>query len=371
MDKRTSPKCEWKILGTSVQGALHRVRGLPCQDAHLWSSQTESAERLVAALADGHGSARSFRSDIGARFAVETAVEVLGELLKTDRPPAPLSPKSLQRSAERIVERWREKVRSHFYEHPITAAELEALQNEGEVTPRDTLEADPFLIYGTTLLAFVASGYHIALLQIGDGDALVVYRDGQVTRPILKDARHIANETTSLCMEDAAQEFRFATLNACRNDMMMIMLSTDGYVNSFVDEKSFFKAATDLAGLLANGRDEDVKTNLETWLSDTSREGSGDDITVLLIASANPLVRLSDRDMPRRKPFSWPAFLLGLAIGALLTAAIFHWWPSPKPKHISIPPSISRPKPAQSVPKTGKKMPPKHGEPITKPSVGE
>jgi serine/threonine protein phosphatase PrpC len=369
MDKRTSPKCEWKILGTSVQGALHRVRGLPCQDAHLWSSQTDSTERLVAALADGHGSARSFRSDIGARFAVETAVEVLGELIKTDSPSAPHSPKSLQRGAEHIVERWREKVRSHFYEHPITAAELEALHNEGEPTPRDTLEVDPFLIYGATLLVLVASGHHIALLQIGDGDALVVHRDGQVTRPIPKDSRHIANETTSLCMKDAAQEFRFATLNACQNDMM-IMLSTDGYANSFVDEKSFFKAATDLADLLANGRDEDIKTNLETWLHDTSKEGSGDDITVLLIAPANPLARFSNRDIAR-KPFSWPAFLLGVVIGALLTAAIFHWWPSPKPKHLSTSPSILRPKPIQSAPKTGKKMPSKHGEPITKPSVGE
>ncbi|MBA3599932.1 MAG: hypothetical protein H0W45_01640, partial [Acidobacteria bacterium] len=63
-----------------------------------------------------------------------------------------------------------------------------------------------------------------------------------------------------------------------------VLLSTDGYLNSFSDEAGFFQAGTDILNMLAaeNGFDA-VNENLKAWLEEATRMGSGDDCTVGII----------------------------------------------------------------------------------------
>ncbi|MEJ7701142.1 MAG: protein phosphatase 2C domain-containing protein [Pyrinomonadaceae bacterium] len=64
----------------------------------------------------------------------------------------------------------------------------------------------------------------------------------------------------------------------------MILLSTDGYLNSFSSEAGFFQAATDIQDMLRaeNGFDA-VSENLKGWLEEATQMGSGDDCTVGII----------------------------------------------------------------------------------------
>ncbi|MGH9466889.1 MAG: protein phosphatase 2C domain-containing protein, partial [Terriglobales bacterium] len=70
------PARAWQAAGASVRGAQHERQGLSGQDAWTWEERDGSA---FIAVADGHGSAPSARSDVGARLAVETARAVLLE----------------------------------------------------------------------------------------------------------------------------------------------------------------------------------------------------------------------------------------------------------------------------------------------------
>ena len=60
----------------------------------------------------------------------------------------------------------------------------------------------------------------------------------------------------------------------------LVMLSTDGYANCFGDDEDFFKVGADFLDYLRAEGVAFVGEKLEEWLRQSSRDGSGDDITV-------------------------------------------------------------------------------------------
>jgi len=193
----------WRGLGASVRGPQHERSGLPNQDA--WWGRDHAAALIpgiaVLAVADGHGSARSFRSDEGARKAVLHAVRILNELARSGvTPDTPLS--AVKRAAAEqvppfLVRRWRDSVARHLRLHPFSEAERAMLG-------RQPVE----LAYGSTLLTVLVTERFIAYWQLGDGELAAAWRDGRVERPLPVDARLFANETTSLCQDDPVRDFR-------------------------------------------------------------------------------------------------------------------------------------------------------------------
>ena len=67
----------------------------------------------------------------------------------------------------------------------------------------------------------------------------------------------------------------------------LILAATDGYANSFRNEASFQQVARDLWAMVRDERLEPVQSNLENWLNEASRQGSGDDITVGVLCREN------------------------------------------------------------------------------------
>jgi hypothetical protein len=68
----------WIALTASQRGAAHDASGLPNQDAV--QAQSAGPHALIAAVADGHGHYRHFRSASGAALAVAVACEAAAEL---------------------------------------------------------------------------------------------------------------------------------------------------------------------------------------------------------------------------------------------------------------------------------------------------
>ena len=58
----------------SVMGASHEKTGLVCQDSSAFKICDNYA---VAVVADGHGSKKHFRSDVGSKAAVEVSIEAI------------------------------------------------------------------------------------------------------------------------------------------------------------------------------------------------------------------------------------------------------------------------------------------------------
>ena len=269
----------WSLIADTVRGATHGRTGLPNQDAFRLMPQRGSAASAIVAVSDGHGSVECFRSDVGARLAVDVAVEALSPLLE---PSDTVSHSTLKYLVEQqlprdMVRRWRTEVDRHLRENPVPQA-----TGDVETAVSDSTVANPYLPYGATLLAVLVTGLYLVYIQLGDGDIVAVSEDGEALRPLAKDERLMGNQTTSLCMPDAWREMR-VKFQPAEGLPALILVSTDGYSNSFLDEESFLKVGPDIfRAILDNGLDS-VGKMLSTWLAEASLLGSGDDTTAAVL----------------------------------------------------------------------------------------
>ena len=258
----------WQVVGESVRGALHERNGLPNQDAICWLPASGEGSSIVLAVADGHGSARYSRSHIGASLAVESAAHLVHEFINSQADNLSLIKDATEDWLPRaLVRKWVELVTDHLNADPLNEESIVA--------------------YGATLIVAAVTEQFAVYLQLGDGEILTVSESGEVTRPLTRDDRLIANETTSLCAPDAWRDFRVSFQPLNHSSPALILLSTDGYPNSFRHESGFFKVGSDILNMIREHGLAMVKDNLAGWLSDSTRAGSGDDITVGILCNVN------------------------------------------------------------------------------------
>lgn len=253
-----SARC--RIGGASVRGAAHLRDGRPNQDALLWTPPSGEGSRVIGAVADGHGARVHYRSDIGSRLAVESAVELIDWYLDDpDQEESGL--------ASEIVGLWRRRVAAHAAVHPDPLG-----------------PADAYSPYGATLIALGAAGGQLILAQIGDGDLLLGFPDGRIERPLGADAGLRGEETYSLCLDQAEQRFRISTLWSGESLQWpdFAMLASDGVAKSFRDEEAYLSVIAQLRELARNAWDQTL-SGLPDWLSALSATGSGDDSTACLM----------------------------------------------------------------------------------------
>lgn len=267
---------EWRVVGRSVRGATHERNGLPNQDAIHWLPASGRGSPAVLAVADGHGSARYSRSHIGAALAVEMGTQLIDEFLNSQADVDNLS--LIKHATEEwlprtLVRNWSEAVKEHLKTDPLSPEELAVLG------------AESWIAYGSTVLLAAVTERFVFYLQLGDGDILTVNERGDVSRPMVKDERLFGNETTSLCASDAWRDFRVSFQPLTQSHPALILLSTDGYPNSFRDESGFLQVGSDLLQMIRDNGLERVEQNLAGWLSDSTRAGSGDDVTLGILCS--------------------------------------------------------------------------------------
>lgn len=282
------PSFHWQVIGKSIRGCSHVRAGLPNQDAIGWNPESGFGSRLILALSDGHGSSKSFRSHQGAAFAVQACLEECQSLLEWTQATPNLS--AIKRTAtehlpQRITRRWKQLVDEHLLDNPASTEELEKAIN-GATVPinEESLKKNPWVWYGATLVGVVVTDTFIIYFQVGDGEILTVSEAKEVRRPIPPDERLLGNDTTSLCSEKPWLDFRIVFQALTTAQPALILLSTDGYINSFTDVEEFMKVGPDFLNLInANGLDA-VNGKLEEWLMEASQKGSGDDITLGIIS---------------------------------------------------------------------------------------
>jgi len=191
--KENNHQSIWHCFGKSVRGFSHIKHDLPNQDAiaHWRPSDSNQELPIILAIADGHGSAKSFRSDIGSKKAVEAAIDVLrenlveGQFITGDGKTNFTVIKDIAESKipQRIVKKWRELIEEHLNNNSIINKEWELLETrEGEkirqliqenIEKKETslLESEKYKftqIYGATLLTVMVTESYIFYLQIGD-----------------------------------------------------------------------------------------------------------------------------------------------------------------------------------------------------------
>ena len=198
----------------------------------------------------------------------------------------------LRAEVPHVVQAWRDAVREHHDEHPFTVAE-EALAGSAG------LESQVLVAYGATLLIAVVSDDGIGLAQVGDGDALI-WTNGFATRPVPGDDRLVAGETTSLCLDTAVDDFRYASVPG-HADAELVLLATDGYGNSFAARDWWHTLVGDLAGFVGDHGFEAFTQNLPDWLAESARVG-GDDVSAVVLAKVPGAVPARTLLLPEPEP---------------------------------------------------------------------
>ncbi len=278
----------WRVWECSVQGASHVRQQLCNQDAAAhWIAGDEPHQPVVLAVADGHGSDKSFRSHVGSDFAVFTAMNIGREFVGETREATPSEVKQAaeQRLPPLLTKSWQDKVTQHWADHPLTAEELERWPVARQLQERETPvpAKDILRTYGSTLLIIIADHRSMLCLQLGDGDMLAV-QDGpdgvmSVSRPIERDETSIANETNSLCQLDAAKRFKVRFSVFGEQAPALLLACTDGYSNGFESAAGFEQVGPDLCRALRQDGVTALSAELPGELERVSALGSGDDVT--------------------------------------------------------------------------------------------
>jgi Protein phosphatase 2C len=281
----------WLALTASQLGAAHRATGLPNQDAV--ATRQIRPDVLVAAVADGHGHRRHFRSARGSQLAVTVACDAAQELaarLDEFQEAAPIGSDALGTLVPAITGGWRDAVRDDLTADPFTAQE-EAGRGGGD---------DALIAYGSTLLLAIAGRRWLVLVQIGDGDIMGIQPDGRPLLAVPRDPSLDGHQTTSLCGLRAEEDFRAAVVDTSTTPLLGVMLATDGYSNAQVADPWTDAVSADLAELINDRPPEWLAGQLPLWASRcASADGSADDTTIaLLIAPSATGWRHAGRDEP-------------------------------------------------------------------------
>jgi Protein phosphatase 2C len=264
----------WHAVTATERGAAHRAAGIPNQDAAEVAALGQGG--LVAAVADGHGHRRHFRSARGARLAVAIAGQAARDLAGRPGglPGRAGAAEDLRRFlVPAIVTRWRDEVHRDVAAEPFTAAEETVRRGDDETIP-----------YGTTLLVAIGAGESLLLAQIGDGDIVCIRPDGTALLPVPGDPLLDGRHTTSLCSPGAADSFRVAALDLAGSPVLGALLATDGYGNAQVAQVWESVVSAELAGLITAGPPSGLAARLPGWAAEcASVDGSADDTTLALL----------------------------------------------------------------------------------------
>lgn len=260
------------VIGASVQGASHKQNKKPCQDS--FAMKQLSATATLVAVADGHGSSSCSYSKYGAKIAVNVFCSVLSELYCQCKENIEALSFQFKKDggvsiSQRIDSEWKKRV---LRAHRRSNRDPDKLENENEIYHQ----------YGTTLLGVLVTDELLFAYQLGDGNITVVGEE--MVFPALDVEKILGVETHSMSKMDA---WKNTVLKVIGIDSLIrpvsIMLSTDGFSNSFINEDEFYKSCADYHKLINEHGMETIGKHLKKWLYETSNEGCGDDITLSII----------------------------------------------------------------------------------------
>ena len=287
----------YELICASTQGADHIKHGMPCED---YGQVFESELCKIFAVADGHGDSNCPRSQFGSKTACELAISEMEKFCSDIKENAwesrIISPgKELDSLAHQlissIVAKWVKSVNEELENNPLTDEERAGCEKYIERYDKgERLEH----IYGTTLIAGLITEKYLLLIQQGDGRCVVFNADGSASQPIPWDEKCFANITTSLCDEDAIQRFRYCTVNLNDNPLVACLVGSDGVEDSYLSMDLMHSYYRDLLVYASENGTAALNEYLGETLSEFSKQGSGDDVTISGIVDSERVLNFVD-----------------------------------------------------------------------------
>lgn len=265
----------------SVKGASHEKTGLVCQDSSAYKVCDDYA---VCVVADGHGSKKHFRSNLGSKFAVEATISTIDRFYADKEDFEENLPKNYKRIIKniqkQIITDWNDLVRDHLAANPVTDEE------KSKFTDEEFEAIPPESYYGTTLIVGVAGKNFTFGVQIGDGTLVAIFDDGKAVMPMEYNEAAPANVTASMCNSNAAS--MFSGFYRDKQKLIAMFTSTDGLYTSFGSEFDFLDYHTIITSQLFDL--ENFKKIIVNNLTKRAHFGTEDDISLSCIFNNELLV---------------------------------------------------------------------------------
>lgn len=255
-----------------------------CEDASGYYSDDDV---YICVIADGHGSDNYPRTDRGSRIAVDSAIACARDFVKVANASDVLCDSDndyavLLQLAKSILMKWHEAVNNDYELNPFTEDELKAVSDKykGKYTSEDVRVKKIEKAYGCTLIMYVVTEAYSFGMQIGDGKCVLVNREGTFSEPIPWDENCQLNVTTSICDDDAIQEFRFFVSN---EKPAAVFCGSDGIDDSYTNEEELHALYRSILKIFIEHGNEVGKKEIEEYLPTLTKKGSGDDVSIALI----------------------------------------------------------------------------------------
>lgn len=260
-------------LNKTVIGASHIDSQTVCQD---YSAYKTTEKYAIAAVADGHGSKKHFRSDYGSKSAVEMTIKAIdefcsdfGEFEKKFKDDPDYILTKIQKY---IIKGWYDIVNEHYKKNQVRPEERAKLTDEELASVK--IES----IYGTTLIVSVLTENFCFGFQLGDGSLVVIKQCGESYMPIADDESCPANLTASMCNSNAIKMFNYFY---SYDKPLTIIVSTDGLYTSFSSRESFEEYNCLLASQMSDV--ELLTSRIEKNFKKRTLSGSRDDISIAAV----------------------------------------------------------------------------------------
>lgn len=274
------------LLTCGVTGANHSDKGLPCQDASLAGIHYYKGHAYtLLAVADGHGSERYSRSQLGAHFAVQAAAEAAARWMLFAVECYEQSPGDWftnarndfgARFARMLRQAWERNVTEHLAAYPLTEAEQQQASGQNA--------------YGTTIALALVFRDQVFVGAIGDSTVLVVCDSGggETAADLLAGdgSQALGLTTHSLASADAACRWQIRVLPL--EKVHLLCAVTDGFTDSLTD------ALRTLVGVYRDTRVKGFDWLRDKWpefLARLTEQGVGDDIATVLYFPPEPTAR--------------------------------------------------------------------------------
>ena len=297
-----------KAIQSYRRGESHEAAGKPIQDCSL----AESTDLItIGVVCDGHGGDRYFRSNFGAQYAVDATRKCAEEFVRnadeglfsdasfTQRGTAEDAKKEesvcsdvrdvlFRQLFASIIYDWQERVIRHAKENPVSESErktvpdeyIEAFEKTDGQGERTGIEKT----YGCTLICFVQARSYWFAFHIGDGKCISFSTDdaGHISwkEPVPWDDKCFLNKTTSLCNEDAINEFRYC-YGGKGTFPLAVFLGSDGIDDSFGEDTNLVNFYVQVLKKIVSSSPEDARIELDNTLPKLSVHGSKDDKSVV------------------------------------------------------------------------------------------
>ncbi|MFC8128833.1 PP2C family serine/threonine-protein phosphatase [Streptomyces sp. NPDC057302] len=260
----------WAIVGATVKGVGKKYSQDSCD-----TLSVAQGRAAVLTVADGHGSAAHFRSDLGSRWAVEEftacAEGFAREVVRVGADATGWTGlrAEARRLPQQVAHRWRERALLHDCNSPASG---------GPRLPGGAGGGGPDLaVYGSTLIGAVLTERMLFCWQLGDGDIVLVDADGVPHTP-LSTGPDMGDETDSLCEPEPWRKMRTHWQPFTAGAPPAVLISTDGLSKSFADHQGFLDFATGVTERAADQGVPAVQAQLADWLERAAKY-SGDDTT--------------------------------------------------------------------------------------------